>query len=476
MQRELCEIGTVDDSRKCGTAAVINNKKLGLAVTLGLALASGAPTIASAQSLTAVIREAVGANPELGAVRSNRRAIDQELQAANGLNRPTVDLSASAGVKAGDIPDTRQGRETRRIGRDRASAGVTVTQNLFDGFEGDSERRRQGERVNSARSRVADTANSIALRTAQAYLEVQRSGMVVSVARQNVAAHENILARVKARSDGGGGSPVDANVAGARVEASRAFLAEAEARTRDAATLYRTVVGRAPGRLQPVQAPVKALPRTVEIAVSEAVQIAPSVVAALADTRAAEAAIDTAKSRFYPRLDAQVGVDTSYGLFNRDRSRVEGTAMLVLRHNLYRGGIDTARVAEARERSFEARDAAENAKRIVEREVRFAWSAIQSAQARRAALGRQLEQNKAAFGGYVQQYELGQRTLIDILDIQNEMFISQTNMVTEDFSGRYSVFRVLAAIGRLLPALGIEGPVESAWPSGDPVRRPQGAL
>jgi adhesin transport system outer membrane protein len=210
--------------------------------------------------------------------------------------------------------------------------------------------------------------------------------------------------------------------------------------------------------------------------VAEAVQVAPSVAAALADTRAAEAAIDTAKSRFYPRLDAQVGVDTSYGLYNRDRTRSELSAMLVLRQNLYRGGIDAARVAEARERSFEARDAAENAKRIVEREVRFAWSAIQSAQARSAALGRQLEQNRAAFGGYVQQYELGQRTLIDILDIQNEMFISQTNMVTEEFSGRYSVFRVLGAMGRLLPALGIEGPIESVWPSGEPVRRPQGAL
>jgi outer membrane protein, adhesin transport system len=436
----------------------------------------GMPSVAPAQPLTAVVREAVGANPEVGALKANRRAIDQELEAAKGLNRPTVDLSATAGGRIGDIPDSRTGRETRRTGRDRATGGVTVTQNLFDGFEGDSERRRQGERVNSARSRVADSANSIALRTVQAYLEVQRSAAVVDVARQNVAGHGEILGRVRTRSDGGGGTPVDVNVASARLEASRAFLAEAEARHRDAATLYRMVVGRAPGRLHPVAAPVKALPKTVEIAVSEAVQIAPSVVAALADTRAAEAAIDTARARFYPRLDAQVGVDTSYGLYNRDRSRVDASAMLVLRHNLYRGGIDTARMAEARERSFEARDAAENARRVVEREVRFAWSAIQSAQARRGALGRQLEQNRQAFGGYVQQYELGQRTLIDILDIQNEMFISQTNMVTEDFAGRYSVFRVLAGIGRLLPALGIQAPLEASWPSGEPVRRPLGAL
>jgi adhesin transport system outer membrane protein len=451
-------------ARRCWTGAAV------------IALALAAPVSAYAQSLSAVIREAVGANPEVGAIRANRRAIDQELEAAKGLNRPTVDFSATAGQRIGDIPDSRSGRETRRTGRDRVSAGVTVTQNLFDGFEGDSERRRQGERVNSARSRVADASNSIALRTTQAYLEVQRSGAVVEVARRNVTAHGEILGRVRARSDGGGGSPVDVNVASARLEASKAFQAEAEARHRDAQTLYRAVVGRAPGRMQPVSAPVRSLPRTVEIAVSEAVQIAPSVVAALADTRAAEASIDTAKARFYPRVDAQVGLDANYGLYNRDRSRVDASAMIVLRQNLYRGGIDAARVAEARERSFEARDAAENARRVVEREVRFAWSAIQSAQARRTALSKQLEQNRMAFGGYVQQYELGQRTLIDILDIQNEMFITQTNLVTEDFAGRYSVFRVLAGIGRLLPALGIDAPAEASWPSGEPVRRPQGAL
>jgi len=429
-----------------------------------------------AQSLNSVIREAVGANPEVGAIRANRRAVDQELEAAKGLSRPTVDLSVQTGVRSGDIIDTRIGQESRRVGRDRINGGVVVSQNLFDGFEAKSEQRRQGERVNSARSRVADAANSIALRTTQAYLEVQRSAAVVEVAQRNVAAHNEILSRVRARSDGGGGSPIDVNVASARIEAARAFLAEAQGRNRDAETLYRAVVGKKPGKLQPVQAPIKALPRTVDIAVSEAVQIAPSVVATLADTRAAEASIDSAQSRFYPRVDAQVFADGNYGLFYRDRSRYDASALLVLRHNLYRGGIDTARVAEARERTNEARDAAENARRVVEREVRFAWSAIQSAQARGVALAKQLEQNRLAFSGYVQQYELGQRTLIDILDIQNEMFISQTNMVTEEFSGRYSVFRVLAGIGRLLPALGINPPLEATWPSGDPVRRPQGAL
>jgi outer membrane protein, adhesin transport system len=454
---------------------VVRHFSLSAAAALLLFGAVGS-SVSYAQSLDSVIRSAVGANPEVGSIRANRRAIDQELEAAKGLSRPSVDVSATTGARNGDIPDGLASRSARRTGRDRASAGLTVTQNLFDGGEAKNEQRRQGERVNSARSRVADTANSVALRTAQAYLEVQRSSAVVEVARRNVAAHGEILARVRSRTEGGGSSPVDANVASARIEASKAVLAEAESRKRDAETLYRAVVGKAPGKLQPVRAPIKAMPRTVDLAVAEAVKIAPSVIAALADTRAAEAAIDTAKSRFAPRIDAQVGIDGNYGLYNRDRSRYDASAMLVLRQNLYRGGIDTARVAEARERSNEARDTTESARRVVEREVRFAWSAIQTAQARKTALSRQLEQNRLAYAGYVQQYDLGQRTLIDILDIQNEMFLSQTNVVTEEFSGRYSVFRVLAGMGRLLDAMNIALPSEATWPSGDPLNPPKGAL
>jgi outer membrane protein, adhesin transport system len=419
-----------------------------------------------ADSLRSVVQRAIDDNPELGAMRYNRRAIDQELQAALGLSLPKLDLDARAGVGYGnaDGGDPRWNSEA-------GSIGLTLRQNLYDGNESRSEQGRQGDRVLSARSRVADAANSVALKTVQSFLEVQRSSRVVGIARKNVEAHKAIIARLRLRIELGGGVTVDETVARGRLEATRSFVAEAEATSKDAQTMFRAVTGFAPGKLDPVRAPVKAMPRSLNTAVAEAKRIAPSVAAALADTRVADGSVGTAKARLLPRLDAEVSTRARFGDFDERFARAEASAMLVLRQNLFDGGMNDARVEEAQERAFEARQNLLNSQRIVEREVRFAWTAIEKGRSRSAAMTRQLDRNREAYAGYLDQFELGERGLLDLLDMQNEIFILETNLVTEEFAARYSTFRVIAAVGRLLPALGIAVPIEGVWGNEEPVRR-----
>jgi outer membrane protein, adhesin transport system len=421
---------------------------------------------AQAETLRSVIQRAIDDNPELGAMRYNRRAIDQELQAALGLSLPKLDFDARAGATYGST-----NAEDPRWNQERGSLGLTLRQNLYDGRESESEQGRQGERVLSARSRVADTANSIALRTVQSFLEVQRSARVVAIARKNVEAHKAIIGQLRLRIELGGGVTVDETVAKARLEATRSFVAEAEATNKDAQTMFRAVTGFGPKKLDTVRAPTRSMPRSLAAAIAEGKRVAPSVAAALADTRVAEGSIDTAKSRLLPRLDAEVSARARFGDFDDRFARAEASAMLVLRQNLFDGGMNDARVEEARERAFEARQNLLNAQRIVEREVRFAWTAIEKSKSRSAAMARQLERNKEAYAGYVDQFDLGERGLLDLLDMQNEIFILETNLVTEEFAARYSTFRVIAAVGRLLPALGIELPIEGSWGNQEPVKR-----
>ncbi len=178
----------------------------------------------------------------------------------------------------------------------------------------------------------------------------------------------------------------------------------------------------------------------MEAAVAHAKEIAPSVAAALADTRVAEASVETARSRNAPRLDAELGARAGFGDVGDRFARGEASAMLVLRQSLFDGGMNNARIEEAHERAHEARQTLLNAQRIVEREVRFAWTSIEKGQARSTAMSRQLARNKEAYAGYLDQFELGERSLLDLLDMQNEIFILETNLVTEEFAARYSVF------------------------------------
>jgi hypothetical protein len=92
------------------------------------------------------------------------------------------------------------------------------------------------------------------------------------------------------------------------------------------------------------------------------------------------------------------------------------------------------------------------------------WNAVQSARERRVALQTQLQANERVRVAYSQQFDRGRRTLLDLLDIQNEIFNNQTGLATEEATVRFGIFRTLASMGRLLDTLGIAAPGEATTP------------
>jgi outer membrane protein, adhesin transport system len=426
-----------------------------LLLTCALLVTTALPV--QAESLTSVVRRTLATNPDLKALSFNRQAIDEELEAARGLGRPTVDARVAAGHRYRESSIGGATVNVSRHSRNRAEAGITASQRLFDGGETRAQVERQTNRVESARHRVQDTANAIALQAAQAYLEIQRTSRVREIAQGNVAAHQRILGKVRARADAGRGASAEVAQATARLNAARTSALEAEARHRDAVSLFIAVVGsRPPARLQPVSPPTRALPANVDHAVAQAQKGSPAIIARMFDARAAAAAIDVARSEFFPKVTAELSADYYSDMDRASGRRGDVTGMIVMRQNLYRGGIDSARVREATARAGEAAATGDLMRRTVEREVRLSWTAMTIARARAETIGKQLEQNRLVIAAYNEQFELGQRTLIDLLDVQNEIFVNETSLVTERFVSNFNVFRVLGAMGRLVPALGID--------------------
>jgi outer membrane protein, adhesin transport system len=291
----------------------------------------------------------------------------------------------------------------------------------------------------------------------QAYLEIQRTSRVSALAQGNVKAHEDLLRKVRVRAEGGRGAGSEVAQATARLNAAKASALESVARNRDAVSLFIAVVGtKPPAKLEPVTPPGRALPPSVDLAVSQAQKGSPAIIARMFDAAAASAAINVAKSDFYPKVSAELSADYYNDTDRSTGRRADVTGMIVVRQNLYRGGIDSARVREAYARANEAQATSDLMRRTVEREVRLSWTAMTIARARSEVINRQLEQNRIVVSAYSEQFELGQRTLIDLLDVQNEIFVNQTSAVTETFVSNFNTFRVLAAMGKLVPALGID--------------------
>lgn len=430
------------------------------AVTAVVFLCSGLPS--RADTLVDIVQEALNTNPELGAIRFNRRAIDNELNAARGLNLPTVDVRGATG-RHRENSRTELGVVDNNDWHDSNSVGTVVSQRLFDGFESRHEIARQRNRVESARWRVNDTANAIALRAVQAYLEIIRANSVLKAAQANLSSHENLNSRVQRRVDGGVANAAERAEAGARTANARAIMAQAEESVQNAQALFKSIVGRMPAGLVPPPA-AGGLPDSEESAVAQAVQAAPSVVATHFDAIAAEAAVGSAYSRFSPKVNFEVSTNHGWGQVENNDRNYDASAMLVVRWNLFNGGIDKARTWEARARAAEAHGINANTALIVEREARNSWASLRAATVRVPELRLQYNLQKQRRSAYLEQFDTGQRRLLDLLDAQNEIFVVESSLRTEEAVGIYSGYRLLATMGMLVDGLGLALPSEAAAP------------
>jgi adhesin transport system outer membrane protein len=174
--------------------------------------------------------------------------------------------------------------------------------------------------------------------------------------------------------------------------------------------------------------------------------------------------VGTAYSRFSPKLNFEVATNHGWGLVENNDRNYEASAMLVVRWNLFNGGIDKARIWEARARAAEAQGINANTALLVEREARTSWASLRAATVRVPELRLQLDLQRQRRAAYLEQFDTGQRRLLDLLDSQNEIFVVESSLRTEEAVGIYSGYRLLATMGRLVEALGLELPPEAAVP------------
>jgi outer membrane protein, adhesin transport system len=422
--------------------------------------------VALATSIEDSIQAALATNPDIGVVAADRDAIDQELRQARAEYLPSIDLRGAAGPEWTDSPATRHRRGRGNNAGDsqtllRLESQLTLTQMLFDGFATQSEVQRQTARIDSAAYRVQETAEFVGLDAVEAHLDVLRNQELVELARENLAQHQRILGQVGLLERQGAGSIGDVRQAESRRADAESSLALAIGNLRDAAAFYQAVVGVAPADLEDAVPPVDALPESEEASAAVASATNPTVLIADADVDVAKAELRGARAGYYPNLDIELGASAGEDLDGVEGSDVSAQALLVLRYNLFRGGGDIAREREAFSRLEEAREAVRVAQRDAEEEARVAFNALTTARARVTALGQGVEAQRATRDIYAQQFDLGQRGLLDLLDAENELFNDRSNLVTADFTEIFAAYRVLAIIGTLLDTLSIDRPKEA---------------
>ncbi len=404
----------------------------------------------------------VATNPEYGVVASSRRATDEELEQGEALFLPSIDVNGDIGFEHSDDPGTRGGLDNDdEENLWRKEIGVTLTQMLFDGFEAKYEVERQQARVKSSAERVRETAELVGLSIVEAYLEVLRQRQLLLIARENVASHDNIVSQIQDGIDAGRSTMADGDQAKARLAAARATESSTREALRIAEAQYRMEVGDPAGDLEMPVIPFEGLSEDVEKEVMKVLAHSPTLDIFAADIEVAYAEAQGTKSTQYPQLDLQLNARTGHDLGGTEGRDTSASALVVLNWNLYRGGADVARQREFVHRHQQSKEARTEAARSVENDVRQTWASMVSAGERATYFASQTEANTGVVDAYKDQFKLDRRTLLDVLDSQNELFVSRSNTINSEFLEIFAVYRLLALKGNLLPTLGVEYPRES---------------
>lgn len=406
------------------------------AVSLGLAL----PGLSFADTLNEALVAAYLGNPDLDAERARLRATDELVPQALSGWRPQVFVDSNYQVLRGQ---NSQGD----LDANTTANALTLRQNLYAGGGTKAQTSRAENLVKAGRANLVATEQSVLLSAVNAYASAWRDLAVLDLALSNERVLRRQLQQTRDQFAVGEVARTDVAQAEAGVSRAQSDVEQAKANLAASNASYKQVTGREPRQLAD-PSKLTQLPATL----AEAQAIAesnPNIVAATHQLFAARDDVDVAFANLLPSLDVvgDVGYqDEPRNGVNYQRSASIGVALSV---PLYQGGAEYSRVRQNRETAQQQRSTLESTNRAVQANATTTWEQLQAASAAVQSFRDEVSANQVAFEGVNQEQLVGLRTVIDVLDAQQDLFTSQVNLVRARAIEVVASYQLRAATGQL---------------------------
>jgi len=412
-----------------------------------------------ADSIEDSMIKAYATNPTLTAERAQLRVTDENLPQAEALRRPTVTGQGDVGVAVEDTNSDTLGNgsfEPRDV-------SVGVTQPIWTGGRADAAISQAEYQVRAERANLLNVEETVLLQAATAHLEVVRDQALLDLAISNVKVLQKSLDETKAQLTVGVATNTDLAQAQASLAQGVANQRQAEANLIKSRAEYLQAVGDMPGTLtQPP--PVANLPMSEEMAVKLAMQNNPQVLTAQANEAAARAGIDVASANLMPSLGVTGQLlhqeDQQLGGLRTDSAQV----LLTLTVPLYQAGAEYSRVRQAKENYGESQNQIDVTTRAATFSATQAWQQYQANLANISSFESQVKANTIAYQGTVEEQRVGTRTTLDVLNAQQALYTSQSNVTTSQHDAAVAAYQLKTAIGEMTAA-GLDLQVERYDPT-----------
>jgi len=449
-----------------------NIRKLGLITIIGVT--SLCSIQINAQSLEAAVAQALDSHPNIRQSFALFKSKEEDVNRASAGYLPTIDLTAGYGYEYTNSPGNRRsslGFNDGETELKRGELGISLRQVIFDGMLTSSEVDRTTHEAHAEKWTLMATAEDLALEVSKVYLNYIKTEQLIILAEKNVASHQEIYERIKERTDSGLGSVADLSQVTGRLSRAQSNLISARNNNLDARAQFIRLTNTPPKNLVLPVPDADMLPKDKSEGLTFAIDHHPVIKSARQDIKAAQAYKQGVKASYYPELAFELDAN-SYNDINGESGlnrlganvgghRNEVTAMLRLKYNFFSGGKDVAQERGAAYKVSQARAINYSAHRQVTESFELAWNAFEMLALQKDYIKQHIITSKETQLAYNDQFSLGQRNLLDLLDTENELFQARKDYLDADFNELSARYRLLNVTGQLLDSLRVTR--SSAW-------------
>lgn len=409
--------------------------------SVGLALLLGVCSTAHSQSMTEAVQIALSQYPAILAAQARSQAADAEVSVAQSKHWPQVSWQGTQSTYS-------SGLSSPFAPSNNWIQSPTVSLNVWSGWRIESQVERARALSDAGQKQQQITRDEVALLALEGYLNWARTGELVQLAKENLKSHERIRGNIATIVSIDSGRRVDLEQADVRLENARLTLRQRETELEVAKQrLTRMLLMSPPAQPSGLEVKYGAVPNQVDMALSQINDQHPVIAQQLAQVEAAKASIRTARSEFSPSVDVSYGKQVAQGTGQGDY-----LTQLTISMPIFSGGSSYSGM-KAAQAQLQASEFALQEARVIQRErLMSAWAERESAQARAVVGRQQAQKGNALVIGYEQQFQVGRRSLLDLLNVQNDLLNYRSNAVNAMFEERVSYARILAALGKLAVA------------------------
>jgi outer membrane protein len=434
-----------------------------------LLLALIVPKPAVADTIEAALVRAYQSNPQLNAQRAQVRVTDENVPQALSGYRPKLSVSATAGTQYTDLLNTFGGTPQAILKSDvfgvnaPRSAGLTLSQTLYNGNQTANRTRAAESQVSGAREALRVLDESILLAAATIYMDYLRDAAIVEVQKSNVRVLEQTLKQTRDRFNVGEVTRTDVAQSEAQLAAGQTQLLAAEATLTTTKANFRRIIGNDPVNLAPGSPVDRFLPATLPAAVELSLIENPNVTASMYGIDVQFLQVKVNEGALLPTVTAQVVVQQAYEQQLQVFRQFGASAIAQLNVPIYQGGAEYSLIRQSKESLAQQRLVLEQTRDQTRANTVTAWGQLVAGKAQVASAQSQVTASEIALNGVREEAKAGQRTTLDVLNAQQALVNARVALVTAQHDRVVASYAVLSAVGRLSPqVLGLNTTVYDA--------------